>query len=180
MAFFRRANPLLGYWKEMCAKPTPAEASLEPHIAKLGQRYRHQYPFWGLKYFADFALIDQKLIIEVDGDSHDRPAQKEKDLLHEAAVLELGWRVYRCSNEQALKSPAAAVAAALEWLACKAPDKALQAETLTARLAQLHKDYPSLLAARAKQSKSKSQASIKAARTRRRRSKLGLYKADSA
>lgn len=145
-------NPLLGYWRRMCAEPTAAEAALEPAIAALGERYRHQYPFWGLKYFADFALLDRKLIIEVDGASHDKPAQKEKDLKHSLEALKLGWVVVRTTNELCLKDPAWAIEVALadEEHLRHTDDLAAQ---WTAALARLHQNYPHLLAAGAKKSK---------------------------
>lgn len=167
-----RGNPLLGYWRRGCEFPTKAEKAVEPSIAALGERYRHQYPFWNHKYFADFALLDRKLIIEVDGDSHDIPEQKEKDLLHELQVLELGWRVVRITNDDALYRPSISVQKAilaaeddLLWF----PDKAAVSLRLTARLGQLHRDYPHLLVAAAKQAKRRSQSGLKGAKTRRSR-----------
>ncbi len=161
-----RQNPLLGYWKRGCEFPTKAEAALETVIAALGERYRHQYPFWGLKYFADFALLDSKIIIEVDGDSHDTPEQKEKDLLHELAVLELGWVVMRISNEKALRYPD------LTDLLLRADEikrlgKEFQETQLTEALARLHRDYPHLLAEAAKRSTSRRRSALKSAKTRR-------------
>lgn len=167
---FKGFNPLLGYWRTMCERPTAAEAALEPAIAKLGERYRHQYPFWGLKYFADFALLDRKLIIEVDGASHDNPRQKEKDLQHALQVLELGWRIVRLTNEAALDDADEAVQFALAAANASKlvfPDKVSEAQAIQAQLDRLHQDYPYLLAESAKQSKRRSQSAIKAARTRR-------------
>lgn len=148
-------NPLLGYWRRMCEQPTTAEAALEPAIAALGERYRHQYPFWGLKYFADFALLDRKLIIEVDGASHDKPAQKEKDLKHSLEVLKLGWYIYRCSNEWATKYPEESVDIALQHLAefGRPQNREFLAEWYQGQLVQLHLDYPALLAVVAKKSR---------------------------
>jgi hypothetical protein len=77
-----KSNKLLSYWYRNYMHPTKAEASLETAVATLGEPYRTQHPFIALSHFADFALLDRKLTIEVDGDSHDRPDQKEKDLLH--------------------------------------------------------------------------------------------------
>lgn len=169
--FWARPNPLLGYWRKGCESPTAAEAALEPHIAALGERYRHQYPFWGIPYFADFALLDRKVIIEVDGDSHDRPEQKEKDLEHTLKVLELGWRVVRVTNEQVLRDPAGALQLALRSR-LESPDILLEEIQLKGRLELLRQNYPELLDLRAKRSKSKSERSKAAARTRAR-SKVG-------
>lgn len=174
MPFFRGYNPLLGYWRQGCEHPTAAEASIEPAIAALGERYRHQYPFWGFKYFADFALLDRKVIIEVDGDSHASPEQKEKDLEHTLRVLELGWQVVRVTNEQALQDPAAAVKAALMQVK-PAHDTMLLEIQLRGQLALLHQNHPRLLAARAKMTKQKTRRALKAARTRRERAEAGVY-----
>src|SRR5512139_1707813 len=116
---------------------TPAEVALEPAIAALGERYRSQHPFWGLKHFADFALLERKLIIEVDGDSHDKPSQKKKDLEHTIALKSLGWEVVRVSNEQALANPSGTVAIAL----LETPQTT---EQLQQDLERLKAEYPSL------------------------------------
>lgn len=165
------ANPLLAYWKHGCDNPTKAEASIEPSLAALGERYRHQYPFWSLKYFADFALLDRKLIIEVDGDSHDTPEQKEKDLQHSLEVLKLGWITVRTTNEMAIKDPAWAVEVALaDWEDFR--HRADLEAQWTAALARLHQDYPHLLAAAAKKATRRSQSAKAGAALRRKRAAL--------
>jgi very-short-patch-repair endonuclease len=155
-------NPLLTYWRRGCEKPTAAEAALEPAIAALGERYRHQYPFWNLKYFADFALLDRKLIIEVDGSSHDKPEQKEKDLRHTLEVLKEGWIVVRTTNECALKDPAWAVEVALADGEDFRYRDGLESE-YRAALDRLHRDYPHLLAVAAKKATRRSQLAKAAA-----------------
>lgn len=129
---------MLGYWYRLYQNMTPSELALEPAIAAVGERYRSQHPFLGLKHFADFALLDRKRIIEVDGDSHEAPRQKEKDLKHMIALAGLGWDVIRVSNEQATRDPAGTVAWALSAIAPSVPE-------LQARLQRLHRDYPELL-----------------------------------
>jgi len=127
-------NPLLGYWQRLY-EMTDAERALEPAIAALGERYRSQHPFWPLKIFADFALLDRKLVIEVDGSSHNKPSQRKKDLEHTMALQVLGWRVVRVTNEDATRCPADTVARALLRAAAPPPD--YQAE-----LARLLADFP--------------------------------------
>jgi very-short-patch-repair endonuclease len=129
-----RGNPLLGYWQRLYDDMTPAEVALEPAIAALGERYRSQHPFWGLKHFADFALLDRKLIIEVDGSSHNTPSQKKKDLEHTLALKSLGWEVVRVSNEQAQAVPAETVA----WCLRATPQTTEQLQTALARLKAEH------------------------------------------
>lgn len=150
---------------------TEAEKALEPAIAALGERYRVQYPFLALKYFADFALLDRKIIVEVDGDSHNTPAQKEKDLQHALQVLELGWVIVRVTNEQASQNPEKTVKIALEVAGyLELPQsKDEQVRELTAQLDRLRQDYPVLLAAAAKRAKSRRQSALVGAKLRRSR-----------
>ena len=133
------------WWHRAFMNLTPAEKALEPAIALLGERYRPQYPFLQFKHFADFALLDRMLIIEVDGDSHDKPAQKKKDLEHSMKLKALGWDVVRVANEAAMADPAGTVSAALT-----APRTTLA--EYSAALERLLRDYPDLTAAPAKRS----------------------------
>lgn len=128
---------MLGYWYRLYNNLTPAEKSLEPAIAALGEPYRVQHPFLKHKLFADFALPKRNLVIEVDGDSHDKPSQKKKDLEHMLALKSDGWDVIRVTNEQALGNPSATIRAALT----ATPQTA---EQLTQALERLQAEYPSL------------------------------------
>lgn len=128
---------MLRYWYRLYHQMTPAEQALEPAIAALGERYRAQHPFLKHKHFADFVLLDRKLVIEVDGDSHDKPAQKKKDLDHMLALALDGWDVVRVSNEQALAVPAETVA----WCLTATPQTEQQ---LTQALARLKAEHPAL------------------------------------
>lgn len=160
MAFRSR---MLSYWSKLYTDQTPSEQAMEPMLAALGRRYRAQHPFWGIGMFADFALLDDKIVLEIDGDSHDRPAQKEKDLVHAIKLHQAGWRVVRVSNEwtqglantrATLEEKAQAVARVLA-----SPGKSL--ECLEQELAQLRQSYPNLLAAAAKRATSKRPARSK-------------------
>lgn len=101
-------------WARLYTTQTPAERALEPAIAALGVPYRAQHPFFGLRHIADFALLDDKLIIEVDGKSHETATQIRKDLKHTLGLMKMGWRVVRCKNEEAVADPEACVRACLE------------------------------------------------------------------
>lgn len=100
---------ILRYWARLYTKPTAAENALEPAIAALGRRYRAQHPFFSLHHIADFALLDEKVVIEVDGRSHQEPGQVRKDITHTLGLLKMGWRVVRCTNEEAVSNPHATV-----------------------------------------------------------------------
>lgn len=107
---------LFKFWFHLLTNMTKAELALEPAIAALGKRYRSQHLFPGLKHVADFALLDEKIIIEVDGPSHQEPKQRRKDATHELALRRLGWRVVRCTNEDAISQPHLTVATLQEKL----------------------------------------------------------------
>lgn len=83
---------------------TLSERALEPHIAALGERYRAQHLLFGIG-IVDFALLDRRVIIEVDGASHDKPEQQDKDALRTYKLEKLGWVVVRCKNAQAVSDP---------------------------------------------------------------------------
>lgn len=125
------------YWARLLLNPTESEVALEPAVAALGEPYRFQWPFFGLKHIADFLLVNRKLIIEVDGASHDTPKQKYKDITHTLSLKKLGYEVIRVTNEQAKRDPEGTVKAAL----AASPQTT---EQLEAALARLLRDYPEL------------------------------------
>ena len=96
-------------WYYLSVNTTPAERALEPAIAALGERYRSQWLFPRFRHIADFVLLDRKVIIEVDGASHDAPEQQRKDILHTLALHELGYAVVRVPNAEALAQPKAII-----------------------------------------------------------------------
>lgn len=95
-------------------KGTKAEAALEPAIAAAGIPYRFQMPVW--RYVIDFAWHTHKVAIEVDGESHRRPAQLKKDKQRTEYLESLGWRVFRVQNEKAIADPEGTV----RWLLAQA------------------------------------------------------------
>lgn len=95
MSFFRN-------WFFMYLKQPPAEVAFERKIASIGKPYRAQYPFPSLHRIVDFALHTDKVLIEVDGASHDTPVQRRKDITTSIALEKLGWRVIRFTNAEAL------------------------------------------------------------------------------
>lgn len=103
-------NTFLSRWAKLYSNPTPAEQALEPAIAALGIRYRFQHPLWGLRVFPDFVLLDHKIVIEVDDPSH-RTSKKRRDDAERTSRLEAaGWRVVRCTNDEALEDPYGTIA----------------------------------------------------------------------
>lgn len=88
-------------------KGTPAEHALEPAVAALGLAYRTQLPgyLYGFRYFPDFFIPQLGVVIEVDDASHNRKAKQEEDAERTAALAARGYRVVRCTNEEALNDP---------------------------------------------------------------------------
>lgn len=100
-----RGNPALRWWAAALTDQTDAEQALEPAVASLGLRYRCQHPVLGYRYRLDFALLDEGLAIEVDDDSHLEPEKQVEDLKRTEECSELGWKIVRCTNEEALTDP---------------------------------------------------------------------------
>jgi len=89
-------------------KGTPAELVLEDAVAELGVPYRTQFPgyLYGFRFFPDFVLPTLGVVIEVDDASHTRAAKRIADLERsEYLEDEKGWKVVRCTNEEALERP---------------------------------------------------------------------------
>src|SRR5580704_13664124 len=61
-----------------------------------GLHFRRQHPL--PPYFADFACIKAKLVVELDGMSHD--ARQNHDAQRDAELRNRGWRVLRITNEE--------------------------------------------------------------------------------
>ncbi len=82
---------------------TESEHALEPALASLGIPYRWQMPVGN--YFLDFALPTLKVAIEVDGKDHRAPAKVASDRERTAWLEARGWKVVRCTNEEAVDNP---------------------------------------------------------------------------
>ena len=63
-----------------------------------GLKFRRQHPIG--PFFADFACIEQRLVIELDGGYHDY--LHDQDMSRQANLESEGWRVLRFSNEDVL------------------------------------------------------------------------------
>lgn len=98
---------------------TKAELALESALCKVGLPYRFQFPVW--RYILDFVLPTFKVVIEVDGPSHDKPAQKAKDAARTEWLESKGWTVVRCKNEDAISDPEGTVRKLLKDAKVKVP-----------------------------------------------------------
>jgi primosomal protein N' (replication factor Y) len=67
---------------------------------QLGFRFRRQFPI--PPYIVDFACIEARLIIEVDGGQH---AAATNDSRRDDKLYRQGWRVLRFRNNDVLENP---------------------------------------------------------------------------
>ena len=66
-----------------------------------GLKFRRQHPIG--PYFADFACVQRKLVIELDGEHH--ALQREADSRRTDFLEQAGWRVIRFSAREAVQNP---------------------------------------------------------------------------
>jgi len=90
--------------KQLRGMMTRAETLLWRHLkahrlARLG--FRRQAPMGN--YFADFVAHSCKLVVEVDGESHDFEARLRRDEARDAWFASRGYRVLRFTNEDVMK-----------------------------------------------------------------------------
>lgn len=82
-------------------EPTAAEAKLWSVLRDAryrGFKLRRQHAIG--PYVVDFACVSLRLVLEVDGASHDLPEQVAFDAQRTAFLENAGWRVARISNAQ--------------------------------------------------------------------------------
>ena len=95
--------------KELAAinrkKATKAEACLWKYALsrkQSGYTFKRQRPV--LKYIADFMCQELKLVIEVDGSSHDDLVVRLKDLKRQMELENAGFVVVRFTDEEVLEN----------------------------------------------------------------------------
>ncbi len=82
---------------------TNAEKLLWRHLRGRGlegAKFRRQVPIG--PFIADFACLNHRLIVELDGRPHENPGQAARDRRRDAWFVENGWRVLRLSNERVI------------------------------------------------------------------------------
>ncbi len=91
--------------RDLRKRQTHAEATLWQYLraSRLdGLRFRRQHPID--RYFADFACVALKLVVELDGKVHDEDQQQLDDYHRQQAIEALGWFVLRFTNDQITES----------------------------------------------------------------------------
>ena len=84
--------------KEMRGVPTEAEKLLWKYLRanQLGVKFRRQHPLGD--YIADFVCLEKRLVIELDGKSHEETAEHDK--FRDVLLSKLGFRTVRFTNEE--------------------------------------------------------------------------------
>jgi very-short-patch-repair endonuclease len=75
-------------WRELRGKP-------------MGLKFRRQFPVLG--YVADFACVEVRLLIEIDGIVHDMGDQPARDVERDAILTNKGWKVLRIAATDVLR-----------------------------------------------------------------------------
>lgn len=83
---------------------TKAEACLWKYVLSKrrvkGYQFRRQRPID--RYIADFACLPLKLVIEVDGITHTYEEVAKNDVIRQARLEELGFKVIRFTDDEVL------------------------------------------------------------------------------
>jgi very-short-patch-repair endonuclease len=96
---------------------TKAEALLWERLKKKqldGYKFRRQHPLG--RFVLDFYCHTPKLAIEIDGNYHEKPLQKEYDDLRTEAIETIDIQVLRFTNEEVLTDIDAVLAEILKVL----------------------------------------------------------------
>ena len=86
--------------KELRRAQTDAEKTLWSGLRNKqlgGYRFRRQHPIDN--FIADFVCVKKRLIVEVDGVTHDTEAERAYDKRRTQALEGHGWRVTRYAND---------------------------------------------------------------------------------
>jgi very-short-patch-repair endonuclease len=82
---------------------TLSERKLWRELRKLGLHIRRQAPIG--RYIADFAQHEARIVVEVDGPSHDLDEAQLNDAERDAWLESQGYRVIRVRDGDALSAP---------------------------------------------------------------------------
>lgn len=93
---FRRTREQTLLRRKLKQQASRTEKKLWPHLRadRTGASFRKQYSV--LKYFADYACVPLKLVIEVDGPAHDA----ERDSIRDHRIERKGFEVLRFSAQE--------------------------------------------------------------------------------
>ena len=106
------------YANKLRKNMTKAEACLWKYVLRAGSikgyTFRRQRPI--LNYIADFACLDLRLVIEVDGITHETEEAAERDRQRDRDLEAVGFNVLRFSNWEVLNRIDDVSAIILKWV----------------------------------------------------------------
>lgn len=102
VAYPDRVKILKEHARRHRAAQTDAEKVLWEYLRRnaLGVRFRRQFIIGD--FIADFACLEKKLVVEVDGEYHFTQKQIEEDRKRSYHISQLGYRVIRFTNEEVM------------------------------------------------------------------------------
>jgi len=111
---YKTAHPdryaiLESFAKEERKKPTNGEKALWNALRgnTLGCKFRRQHIIGD--YIADFVCLSHLLVVEVDGEYHNDPKQKEADEIRTELLGKLGFKVIRFTNDEVIADTKAVI-----------------------------------------------------------------------
>jgi very-short-patch-repair endonuclease len=84
---------LKGWKTRKKLEPSHPEKVVMGILDELKIDYEREHPHH--RWFIDFAFLDKKIALEIDGKQHDFPQRKESDLRKDYSLKSEGWIVYR-------------------------------------------------------------------------------------
>ena len=103
LAFNHYNKSSKGFARALRRNMTKAEACLWKYglrASNLGVPFRRQRPID--RYIVDFICLPLKLVIEVDGITHEFPEVQKKDVIRQRQLETLGFTVLRFSDDEVL------------------------------------------------------------------------------
>ncbi len=105
--YFGASQKIIEMAKDLRKSMTPAENHLWQQLRRNsmnGYHFRRQHPIW--RFVVDFYCHCSRLVIEIDGEVHETPEQKERDENRTYELEKLGLKVIRFTNQQVFEENA--------------------------------------------------------------------------
>ena len=116
---FHHYNPKLkNFAKQLRKNSTKAEVRMWTEMLKAkkmrGYSFLRQRPILG--YIADFYCKELKLVIEIDGFTHDDPVAKKKDHKKDEKLISTGYAVLRFTDYEVMNELTSVKTRLEEWI----------------------------------------------------------------
>lgn len=125
-----RKGAKTGFARQLRKSMTDAETLLWFHLRRNqlgGLRFRKQHPIGS--YIADFACIEKRLIVEIDGSQHGSP----RDMQRDSWLRDNGFQVLRLWNNDVLSRTSDVLTTIVTTLASASPPSAPRAPSPTSQ-----------------------------------------------